>query len=153
MLEKSPDGHRFSPEGPGAPGGVLVPMSQGRMFGGGRLWSPLQILRYGTPPFRPHVSLNLLPKTFFPDARENPKEEPKPSCCCSDWTIGRESSGSHQRAFQRTGQTAKGEVKGEAGSLCGCSVVGSFIYSSIHPPPLHPATRGCPPDKGEVRGV
>ena len=102
------------------------------VWGGGWLWSPLQIISYGVCPFRPHIRLNLLPKTLFPDAQENPKEEPKPSGCCTDWTIGRESAGSRQQAFQRTSQTAKGEVRGEARNFWGRSVVSSFIHSFVH---------------------
>lgn len=129
---------------------------------GGWLWSPLQIISYGVCAFRPHIRLNLLPKTLFPDAQENPKEEPKPSRGCTDWTLGRESAGSHQRAFQRASQTEKGEVKGEARNFWGWLVAGVFVHSFIRPfippvlPPLskkQPLLRGAALLPSRRRGV
>lgn len=54
--------------------------------GGTDLGHPCKSQGMGIRPFHPHISLNLLPKTLFPDAKENPKEEPKPSHGCADWT-------------------------------------------------------------------
>lgn len=90
----------------------------------------------GIHPFRPHVSLNLLPKTLFPDVKENPKEEPKPSRC------GADQPGPPRlppTSVSKNEPDGKGEVGGGA---LDTSQTGQswFIQSLVHPfslPPTH----------------
>lgn len=51
--------------------------------------------------------------------------------------IGREHSGSHQQAFQRMSQPAKGEVRGPAGNLPGWSVLVHSVPFPFIPPFLY----------------
>lgn len=88
----------------------------------------------GIHPFRPHVSLNLLPKTLFPDAKENPKEEPKPSRCGADRTgVPR----LPPTSVSKNEPDGKGGSEGAAGNLPGWSVLVHSIPGPSIRPSLH----------------
>lgn len=55
--------------------------------------------------------------------------------------IGREHSGSHQQAFQRMSQPAKGEVRGPAGNLPGWSVLVHSVACPFILPFLYPFSK------------